>query len=84
MGVSILSFNGEVHFGLITDAALTPDPEAIITRFAPEFERLLYLALLGAWSEAPAPDRAAEPVAASPRKRAKRKPGPANRPRTRA
>ena len=39
MGVSILSFNGEVHFGLITDAALTPDPEAIIARFAPEFER---------------------------------------------
>jgi len=84
MGVSILSFNGEVHFGLITDAALTPDPEAIIARFAPEFERLLYLALLGTWGEAPAPDSAAEPLAPSRRKRAKRKPGAAKRLRTRA
>jgi hypothetical protein len=83
MGVSILSFNGEVHFGLITDAALTPDPEAIIARFAPEFERLLYLALLGAWGETPPPGSASEPVAASPRKRAKRKPGSAKRLRTR-
>ena len=84
MGVSILSFNGEVHFGLITDAALTPDPEAIIARFAPEFERLLYLALLGAWGEAPAPDAAVEHVAPSPRTPAKRKPGAAKRVRTRA
>ena len=84
MGVSILSFNGKVHFGLITDAALTPDPEAIIARFAPEFERLLYLALLGAWGDAPVPDRAAAPVAASPRKRPKRKPAAAKRRRARA
>ena len=83
MGVSILSFNGEVHFGLITDAALVPDPEAIIALFAPEFERLLYLALLGAWGEAPAPGGASEAVAPNPRKRAKRKPGAAKRLRTR-
>ncbi len=48
MGVSILSFNGKVHFGLITDAALVPDPERIIARFAPEFERLVYYVLLEA------------------------------------
>jgi len=84
MGVSILSFNGEVHFGLITDAALTPDPEAIIARFAPEFERLLYLALLGPWGEAPAPDNAAKPIARSRRKRTTRKPGATKRLRTRA
>jgi diacylglycerol O-acyltransferase len=47
MGVSILSFNGKVHFGLITDAALVPDPVAIIARFAPEFERLVYYVLMG-------------------------------------
>ena len=68
MGVSILSFNGGVHFGLITDAALVPDPEAIIARFQPEFERLLYLVLLGAWGETPAPDAAAEHVVAKPAK----------------
>jgi hypothetical protein len=84
MGVSILSFNGEVHFGLITDAALVPDPEAIIARFAPEFERLLYFVLMGAWGEAPAPDSAEEPVAPKPRTRVKRKPAPAKRARTRA
>jgi len=84
MGVSILSFNGEVHFGLITDAALVPDPEAIIARFAPEFERLLYFVLLGPWGDAPASDSAAEPVAPSPRKRTNRKPGAAKRLRTRA
>lgn len=46
MGVSILSYAGKVQFGLITDAALTPDPEAIVSRFAEEFERYLYYVLL--------------------------------------
>lgn len=46
MGVSILSYAGKVQFGLITDAALTPDPEAIVNRFAGEFERYLYHVLL--------------------------------------
>ena len=46
MGVSLLSFNGQVHFGLITDAALVPDPDDIIGRFRPEFERLVYVALM--------------------------------------
>ena len=39
MGVSILSYAGQVQFGLITDAALTPDPEAVVSRFPEEFER---------------------------------------------
>jgi hypothetical protein len=30
MEVSILSFNGRVQFGLITDAAIVPDPQTII------------------------------------------------------
>jgi len=47
MGVSILSFDGQVQFGLITDAALVPDPETIVARFKPEFEKLLYLVLMG-------------------------------------
>jgi len=48
MGVSILSFNGRVQFGIITDKALVPDPKAIIVRFEPEFEQLLYYVLLHA------------------------------------
>jgi WS/DGAT/MGAT family acyltransferase len=46
MGLSILSFNGRVHFGLITDAALVPDPQSIMARIQPEFERLLYFVLM--------------------------------------
>ena len=44
MGVSIYSYAGEVQFGLITDAALTPDPEAVVSRFPEEFEKYLYYA----------------------------------------
>lgn len=43
MGVSILSYNGGVQFGVITDAGLCPDPQLIIDGFAPEFEKLIYL-----------------------------------------
>ena len=46
IGVSILSYNGEVQFGLITDRGLVPDPQQVIARFAPEFEKLLLTALL--------------------------------------
>ena len=49
LGISILSYNNRVHFGLIGDARLIPDPEAVIRRFGPEFEKLLYLALMGDW-----------------------------------
>ncbi len=50
MGVSIISYNGQVQFGLITDAALVPDPEAIVAGFKPEFEQLLYFVLLEPWA----------------------------------
>ncbi len=46
MGVSILSYAGQVQFGLITDAALTPDPEAVVSRFPEELETYLYYVLL--------------------------------------
>ncbi len=46
MGVSILSYAGQVQFGLIADAALTPDPEAVVSRFPEEFEAYLYHLLL--------------------------------------
>jgi diacylglycerol O-acyltransferase / wax synthase len=46
MGVSIISYAGKVQFGLITDAALTPDPEALVSRFPEEFEKYLYYVLL--------------------------------------
>ena len=50
VGVSILSYAGGVQFGLITDAALVPDPQQVIDRFAPEFEKLLLLTLMLPWA----------------------------------
>jgi len=65
MGVSILSFGGNVQFGLVTDAAMVPDPEAIIARFNPEFEQLLYHVLMEPWGEdegeQPEPEPAPKP-----------------------
>ena len=58
MGVSILSFNGRVQFGLITDAAMVPDPQAIIARFRPEFEKLLYHVLMRSMGRGPGAGRA--------------------------
>jgi diacylglycerol O-acyltransferase len=52
MGVSILSYGGGVQFGLITDARMCPDPEHIIDRFAPEFEKLLMTTLMLPWQRA--------------------------------
>lgn len=52
VGVSILSYAGGVQFGLITAAALCPDPQAIVDRFRPEFEKLLWLTLMLPWAEA--------------------------------
>jgi diacylglycerol O-acyltransferase len=49
IGVSILSYNGGVQFGIVTDDALVKDPDNIISRFAPEFEKLVMLALMGEW-----------------------------------
>jgi WS/DGAT/MGAT family acyltransferase len=51
MGVSILSYNDRVHFGLVTDRKIADDPEAIVRRFAGEFEKLLFVALMSPWGE---------------------------------
>ncbi|NRB71409.1 MAG: DUF1298 domain-containing protein, partial [Xanthomonadales bacterium] len=46
MGISILSYNGQVFFGLITDRKLVPEPQRVIDRFRAEFEKLLYLGMM--------------------------------------
>jgi len=50
MGLSILSYNGRVHFGLIADAKRVPDPEPIVQRFVREFEKLALITLMEDWS----------------------------------
>ena len=59
LGLSILSYRGKVHFGLITDARLIPDPDGVVRRFGEEFEKLLYLTMMGRW-DAPMDALAAE------------------------
>jgi WS/DGAT/MGAT family acyltransferase len=43
MGVSILSYNGQVWLGIATDAGLVPDPEKILDGFYAEFEEMVGL-----------------------------------------
>jgi WS/DGAT/MGAT family acyltransferase len=47
IGISILSYAGQVFFGIIADEALIDDPQAVVDRFAPEFERLLLAVAVG-------------------------------------
>ena len=62
IGISILSYNNRVHFGLISDAKLVPDPDAVIQGFGPEFEKLLYLSLMGDWDHSLDAEAASGPV----------------------
>ena len=46
VGVSILSYDRKVFFGLIVDRRLIADPGRIIQKFKPELEKLMYLAMM--------------------------------------
>jgi diacylglycerol O-acyltransferase / wax synthase len=67
MGVSIITYAGDVQFGLLTDAALCPDPERVIERFAPEFEKLVLVTLMAPWpwQEAPSAEQLEQQVVAT-------------------
>jgi WS/DGAT/MGAT family acyltransferase len=41
VAVSILSYNGHVQVGVLTDGGLVPDPETIVAAFHEEYEELL-------------------------------------------
>jgi diacylglycerol O-acyltransferase len=54
LGISILSYDGNVRLGIGTDAGLVPDPGAIVEEFHAEFADLLRLARQGAEPAGPA------------------------------
>jgi len=58
VGVSILSYNNRVQFGLITDRKFVAEPARIVDRFAAEFEKLVFYLLLNG----KAPQMAAPPA----------------------
>ena len=66
MGVSILSYDGRIQFGVITDAGLVPDPDRIVGRFADEFDKLMWITLMSPWGE-----EAMDQVAAEARPKSK-------------
>jgi len=49
MGISILSYNGKVEFGLIVDKNLVSDPENVIKEFPNQFENLLDCLMVHPW-----------------------------------
>jgi WS/DGAT/MGAT family acyltransferase len=49
VGVSILTYDGGVQFGLITDRQMCADPQQIIDRFQPEFEKLALALCMLPW-----------------------------------
>lgn len=79
MGVSILSYNGRIQFGVITDVGLVPDPDAIVGRFALEYEKLMWLTLMSPWGEDEADEPAIAPEPAPVKSKGKSRPkaGPA-------
>lgn len=56
MGISILSYDGKIDFGVVTDVRRVPDPELIVRRFGAEFESLLLGSLLMPWPGETVPD----------------------------
>jgi WS/DGAT/MGAT family acyltransferase len=47
LGISILSYAGHVYLGMISDRKLVKEPDRVVARFAPEFEKLLLAATVG-------------------------------------
>jgi diacylglycerol O-acyltransferase len=66
IGISILSYNNKVFFGLISDRRLLPNPAAVISRFKKEFEKLLYLGLMLPLDGQPHPQTAENLLVNSP------------------
>ncbi len=46
-GISLMSYDGAVQFGLMADARRIPDPTAVVERFPAAFEQLVLATLLG-------------------------------------
>jgi len=75
VGISILTYAGQVHFGMIADRNLVADPGEVVGRVVPEFERLLLAVTVGALAGKKRATGAARARRPKPRRRkASRKP----------
>jgi diacylglycerol O-acyltransferase len=62
MGISIISYEGKVFCGLMTDHKLVPDPELVMKNLLVEFDNLLHLTLLLGPQEGPVSPEMAEMI----------------------
>lgn len=62
IGISILSYAGQVSFGVVTDAQRIPNPSVVVKRFGVEFETLVLSALMMSWPGEPAPGGTRKPA----------------------
>jgi diacylglycerol O-acyltransferase len=69
MSVSIMSYDGRVTVGVMSDAGLVPDPERIVRGFESELRKLGRMYHGGARTAGPAAAARRKPRAASPRPR---------------
>jgi hypothetical protein len=67
IGVSLLSYAGEVSFGVVADQQRVPDPAEITAHFAAEFEALLLRALMMPWPGEPGAHGGGKPRCPPPR-----------------
>jgi hypothetical protein len=67
MGISILSYCGQVSLAVIADAHLVPDPETIAASFNHEFDRMLKTVVAGGAKAPVEPKRASVPATARKR-----------------
>jgi WS/DGAT/MGAT family acyltransferase len=74
IGVSVLTYAGKVHFGVIADRDLLDDPADLADRFAPEFEQLLLAVTVGALAARAEPPPAARPKPVRPAKTRRKRP----------
>jgi WS/DGAT/MGAT family acyltransferase len=51
LGISILSYAGQVHFGMIADRTIVSSPARVVDRFPAEFEKLLLATVVGALAQ---------------------------------
>jgi WS/DGAT/MGAT family acyltransferase len=53
LGISLLSYAGQVSFGVAADARRVPDPAALLPRFAAQYDALLLSTLMLPWPGEP-------------------------------
>ncbi|MGM0454024.1 MAG: WS/DGAT/MGAT family O-acyltransferase [Thermodesulfobacteriota bacterium] len=72
IGISIISYNGEVSLGIATDAGLVSDPKSILDHFENEFHMLLGMYKAGKMEKEPLVfnDRSMDPSVAEPAQKA--------------